>query len=98
MCAECGPIPEEIKKAYEEFNEAIEKFSLALADDETPKGITVDWVLVMSENFIFENNDSTATSYMSRLNQPHYRTKGLIHEVLDNLQASDTAHRVMRHF
>lgn len=97
MCEECGPVPPEIKEAFDNFEDALEKLQLAISDDDMPKGITVDWVLVVAENFIHAHNDSTATSYVNRLNQPLYRTKGLMHEVLDNINANDITRRIMHH-
>lgn len=96
MCAKCGHIPEEIQEAYVEFEEALEKFLVKLSSGPDDKGITVDWVLVTSENFIDEYGGATATGYTARLDQPAYRTKGLMHEVLDQIHSNEVTRRILQ--
>lgn len=95
MCERCGPPPPEIIKAHDEFEAAMHKFLEAcdLAD-----GVVVDWVLVCSQNIVHDNGvSSTMTCWAPRMEQPTYRTKGLIHEVLDTSLASDISHRTVEH-
>lgn len=97
MCGKCGPIPEDVKEAYAEFEQALDKFLVKLSSGPEDKGITVDWVLVTSENFIDEHGGATATGYTARLDQPGYRTKGLMYEVLDQIKANDLTRRILHH-
>lgn len=90
MCEECANDPE-IVAAYEEFEPHLKTF---LEKMDMSDGIIVDWAIVLSQSIIREKHDATMTAWVPRLNQPHYRTKGLLHEILDTVQARDVAHQV----
>ena len=94
MCAECGPEDPKIVAAHEKFEEAIRDFLEAI---EYTDGITVDWVLVVAQNVIFEHGSSTMLGTATRREQPAYRTTGLLQEVLNNAQASNIAHTTISH-
>lgn len=91
MCDDCES--PEYRAAHVEFEEALVKFleKIDMAD-----GVTVDWVLSLSQSIIEDDGRSnTMTAWVPRLDQPHYRSKGLMHEVLDTAQARDIAHKIL---
>ena len=94
MCEECGPVKPEIMEAHEEFEAALKKFLDVI---EYNDGIIVDWVVVVAQNVIFEHGSSTMLGSATRMEQPAYRTTGLLTEVLNNAQASNAAHHVLSH-
>lgn len=95
MCENCGPPDPEIVKAHEEFEQAVNKYLEAI---DQADGIIVDWVFVTAQSIIHENNSSTMVGWSARLNQPAYRTKGLMHEVIDTAGAVDIANHVRDRF
>jgi len=94
MCEECGPPDPEILKAHEEFEAALSKF---LQANEYTDGVTVDWIVVVSQNVIYDHGSSTMIGTLTRHEQPTYRTTGLLHECLNNAQAGNIAHTTLRH-
>lgn len=94
MCENCGPEDPKVVLAHEKFEEAMRDFLEAI---DYTDGITVDWVLVVSQNVIFEHGSSTMLGTATRREQPAYRTTGLLTEVLNNAQAGNVAHSVLGH-
>jgi hypothetical protein len=94
MCAECGPEDPKVVAAHEKFEEAMRDFLEAI---DYTDGITVDWVLVVAQNVIFEHGSSTMLGSAVRREQPAYRTTGLLTEILANAQAGNIAHSVIGH-
>ena len=93
MCERCGPPPTEIKEAYDEFDEAIKTFLDRIGRS---YDIMTEWVLITAQTELHTHNDSFAVGWETPLGQALYRTKGLIHETIDNMAANDTAH-FLRH-
>lgn len=94
MCEECGPIDPKIQKAEDDFERAI---AIYLERIDQADGILVDWVFVSSQSVMTEHQSSTMIGWSARLDQPAYRTKGLLHEVLDSTKACDIASHTARH-
>jgi len=94
MCEHCGPPNPETVKAHEEFEVALTKFMQAT---DMTDGVTVDWVLVVSQNILFEHGSSTMIGSITRLDQPTYRTTGLLTECIQNANAQNIAHHTVNH-
>lgn len=90
MCENCVNDPQ-VVAAYEEFEPHLKAFfeKMDMAD-----GIIVDWTVVVSQSVINAKHDTTMVGWLPRLNQPNYRTKGLLHEILDTTRAREIAHCV----
>jgi hypothetical protein len=93
MCENCPPLAPEIKAAQEEFEAAIKKFIEATG---TTYDIMTEWVLVTAQTELHANNDSYAVAWGSPWGQAVWKTKGLLQECLDNIQADNVAMTLMR--
>lgn len=88
-------VPPEIKAAISKFEEDMKTFVELVGGAD---GITVDWILITAQSVIRSGDvDDTVVGFSTNLNQPEYRTKGLINQILDRLTAMDTVHIWMDH-
>lgn len=94
MCENCGPPDPKVMEAHEKFEAAMTEFLEAI---DYADGVTVDWVLVVSQNILHKHGSSTMLGTATRHEQPAYRTTGLLQEVLNNAQASNIAHTTISH-
>lgn len=91
MCENCGPPPPEVTKAYEDLEVAVKK---VLEAEGRTFDIMTDWVLITAQTQIHKHIDSHAVGWTSPTGQAIWRSKGLMQECLDNLQAFNTAREV----
>lgn len=88
MCEECGPPSPEVKAAHEKLEQAIR--DVLVAEGRT-FDIMTDWVLITAQTELHAHNDSYAVGWTSAYGQPVWKTKGLMQECLDNIQAANVA-------
>lgn len=91
MCDECSPQTPEAKAVYEELETVIKK---VLELEGRTQDIMTEWVLVTAQTKLGAHNDSYAVGWTSPWGQALWKTKGMLHEVLDDFVAQDVAMRI----
>jgi hypothetical protein len=92
MCEACGPPPPEVKEAHDKVEEAIKELLIATG---RTFDIMTDWVVITAQTELHAHNDSYAVGWCSALGQPVWKTKGMMQECLDNIQAYNVAMHLM---
>jgi hypothetical protein len=97
MCENCTEPPDpEMVEAHDRLEAAINNL-VEVMGRAPANSVMVDWVVVSARSIMGEHGSSTVVGWEARIDQQHYRTKGMLHEVLDDLMAQDVAHRLTQH-
>ena len=94
MCEHCPPPDPKVVAAYEELEAAVKK---VLELEDRTYDIMTDWVLITAQTQLHKHVDSHAVGWTAPPGQSIWKTKGLMQETLDNLQAYNAANEV-HHF